>query len=150
MGTSSPTTAVSATPTSKPKPKPKATNGGIPKTPTSKPKRSRAEMMSNEDDSEAEKGMDFDTPVPKRTTPSRRRTVTKYKEETDTEEDDVVVAAKGKSPDTDKALHTPGDITSPRPSIARSKSNPPKLDYFRESDGPAEEEEDVSDFEPFT
>jgi hypothetical protein len=38
-------------------------------------------MMSNEDDSEDEKAMDVDSPLPKRTTPSRHNVPRKYKEE---------------------------------------------------------------------
>lgn len=122
----------------------------LPKTPTSKPKRSRAEMMSNEDDSEEEKEMDFDTPVPKRTTPSRHRsTPKKYKEEeSETENEDVLITSSAKATGLSDTSHSPLDISS-RPSNARSKTNPPKFDYFRESDGQAEEEE-ISDFEPFT
>ncbi|CZT21595.1 uncharacterized protein RCC_07459 [Ramularia collo-cygni] len=140
----------SAVAVSTPKSKPRVPNGPQ-KTPVSKGKRARSEMMSADDDSEAEKAIDFDTPLPKRTTPSRRSAIKKYtKEVSDSEDDNMVVKAAIASPNTDGPVHTPGNIISPRPSIARSKSNRPNLGYFKESDVDAEDEEDLSDFTPFT
>lgn len=119
-------------------------------------------MMSGEDDSEDEKAMEFDTPAAKRTTPSRHSVARRYKEEASDEEEDeedvLITSARppARTRDIDSvkpttngngAVRSPGDIDSPRPSIARSKKNPPKLDYFTNNDGSVTE---GSDFEPFT
>lgn len=133
-----------------PSSKPKTTNGTpkTPKTPASKGKRSCADMMSNKDDSEGEQGMDS-TPARKRITPSRHAVPRRYKEEfSESDGEDVIFMSVAKAAGANGTVHSPGDagVEGPRPSIARSKSNPPKLSHFRDSDGESEGE-GGSDFE---
>ncbi|KAF7189256.1 hypothetical protein HII31_09409 [Pseudocercospora fuligena] len=145
----------------------KAANGGqavstptsnkkraAPKTPSSSAKRAKATAMSDEDDSEDEKKLDFSTPASKRESASRRSKANKSYAESDEDEDDGlsvphastqpekhIVNGKGSATNSssesngarsvaiDSVLDTNGDLANHGPT-ARSKKSPIKQDYL--------------------
>lgn len=73
------------------------------KTPTGSAKRARAFAMSDDDADDDETKMDFDTPLQKRTTPSRRSAARKTYADPDSSEGDAIADAKGGN-DSDDGL----------------------------------------------
>ncbi|KAK4621305.1 hypothetical protein CLAFUW4_06833 [Fulvia fulva] len=137
---------------------PSAKRAAPPKTPSSSAKRARTTRMSDEDDSDEEKNMSFDT-VGKRETPSRRSSGPRksYREESDEEEDiqeardEATTRRAAAAPpqvvqasDNLEAAPAPRDSVQaddyddlfggPRKATARSKSNPPKFDQIPAED----------------
>lgn len=73
------------------------------KTPTGSAKRARASAMSDDDGDDDETKMDFDTPLAKRTTPSRRSGARKIYADPDSSEGDAIADANGGN-DSDDGL----------------------------------------------
>ncbi|EME81739.1 uncharacterized protein MYCFIDRAFT_87100 [Pseudocercospora fijiensis CIRAD86] len=129
------------------------------KTPTSSVRRGKITSMSDEDDSEDEKKLDFSAPASKRESASRRSKTNKSYAESEEEDDDgldmprsatqpkkntIIGKESARNSPSDSILDTNGDLANHGP-IARSKKSPLKYNHFSKL---GEDDSDSEDFKP--